>query len=35
MPVTISISDDVYRRLEALAVGFDTPESYRAIARLG
>ena len=32
MPVTISISDDVYRRLEALAVGFDTPE--RVIERL-
>lgn len=32
MPVTISISDDVYGRLEALAVGFDTPE--RVIERL-
>ncbi|MBE4579590.1 hypothetical protein BOO30_18625 [Vibrio navarrensis] len=32
MPVTISISDDVYGRLEALAVGFDTPE--RVIDRL-
>ncbi|WP_226982243.1 hypothetical protein [Vibrio navarrensis] len=32
MPVTISISDDVYRRLEGLAVGFDTPE--RVIERL-
>ncbi|MCS6161872.1 hypothetical protein [Shewanella baltica] len=32
MPVTISISDDVFRRLEGLAVGFDTPE--RVIERL-
>ena len=32
MPVTISISDNVYRRLERLAVGFDTPE--RVIERL-
>lgn len=32
MPVTISVSDDVYRRLEGLAVGFDTPE--RVIERL-
>ena len=32
MPVTISVSDDVYRRLESFAVGFDTPE--RVIERL-
>lgn len=32
MAATISVSDDVYRRLESLAVGFDTPE--RVIERL-
>jgi len=32
MAVTISVSDDVYRRLERRAVGFDTPE--RVIERL-
>lgn len=32
MPKMISVSDDIYRKLEALAVGFDTPE--RVIERL-
>jgi len=32
MSVTINVSDDLYRRLERLAVGFDTPE--KVIERL-
>lgn len=32
MPVTITVSDELYRKLEALAIGFDTPE--RVIERL-
>ena len=32
MPRSINVSDDIYRRLEGLAVGFDTPE--RVIERL-
>lgn len=32
MPQSITVSDDIYRRLELLAIGFDTPE--RVIERL-